>query len=349
MKLAIFGASVSDQTVHHKTGEVTGYPEVLRREYAQALGVTEIRQITYPGNRLSDGGLVRLADVLDWRPDICLFEPLIEDTSRGRNSLEVENRYIYLSLLEAGILPVTLLLPEPFGRQACEIPHYSQYMGICRQYALPVIVVTLDGVPDLESKFTGVHTRLAGARIYAEQIVRELQGFEDPRQSQVTVALDKALAHGRPQLAVAAIPGADNPAKRIWGMRVEIEVTTPEPRPVRLVQRQNIGDFSPVLDVTVTRPGGMSDMTEQVSVWNPYCHYTHKSYVMLANLRLASVGRHTTRIAVSATRPDYSSCRRPHIVWPMKQYLDPIDAPVLISSRPIDSIVTYYDLFDPSA
>ena len=54
MKLAIFGASVSAQGLNHATKEVTGYAEVLRRDYAARLGLSEVRQITYAGNRASD-------------------------------------------------------------------------------------------------------------------------------------------------------------------------------------------------------------------------------------------------------------------------------------------------------
>lgn len=64
MKIAVFGASVSHQTKNHTTGAITGYAEALRRDHAAALGAAEIRQITYAGNRLSDGGLLRLADVV---------------------------------------------------------------------------------------------------------------------------------------------------------------------------------------------------------------------------------------------------------------------------------------------
>ncbi|KGM89513.1 hypothetical protein rosmuc_00104 [Roseovarius mucosus DSM 17069] len=66
MKIAILGASVSAQTITHNTGEVTGYAEVMRREHTGALGTCVIKQFTYPGNRLSDGGLLRLSFGSGW-------------------------------------------------------------------------------------------------------------------------------------------------------------------------------------------------------------------------------------------------------------------------------------------
>ncbi len=342
MKIAVFGASVSHQTTNHATGEVTGYAECLRREHAAALGATAIRQITYPGSRLSDGGLLRLADVIAWKPDICLFEPLIEDSRRGANSVTAEKRYVYLSLLEAGILPVTLLLPAPFGKPASQIPHYDQFIALTKQYGLPVIEVTLDGVDARETKFKGVHTLLEGARIYARQIADALQGLPDP-QSVVKTALARALASGRPTLTLSHLQPPTGTGGTITSMALKVVSEYPGPVRIRLVQPQSIGTFSPVMDVTLTQDGGTPIVMQKLSVWDEFCHYTRRSYVMLTDTVLKGPGRFSLTLKVSDTPPDYSQCREAVADWPTARYLEPTGGPVLISERPVIASLTQYD------
>lgn len=341
MKIAIFGASVSHQTVNYATGEVTGYAEVLRREHAAELGVTEIRQITYPGNRLSDGGLVRLADVVAWKPDICLFEPLIEDGSRGKISLEAEKRYAYGALLEAGILPVTLLLPDPLRHPARALPHYDQFIGISRQYGLPVIEIDISGAADPESKFNGVHTRLEGARLYARQIVAGLQSLGDPRRL-AAEALERASDGGRPEMMVTPLCLAPNAPKRIKKLELSLASHHSVPVTIRVVQPQNIGMFSPIIDLVLMRDGGQI-CSETLSVWDAFCHYTRFSYVMLANSVLEQPGHYILSLQVSELLPDYAICRRPVEDWPAVRYLEPTNAPVLITSKYVSAKITCYE------
>ncbi len=53
MKLVILGSSVSEQALNHATKKVIGYAEVLCREYMTDLRLSDIRQITCPGNPAS--------------------------------------------------------------------------------------------------------------------------------------------------------------------------------------------------------------------------------------------------------------------------------------------------------
>lgn len=336
MKLAVFGASVSHQTINHITGEVTGYVEVLRREYSARLGVSEIRQITYPGNRLSDGGLVRLANVVAWRPDICLIEPLIEDTRRGTNSLEIEKRYVYVTLLESGILPVTVLLPEPLNRPACELPHYDQFIGISRQYGLPVIEVSVVGLSGLEMKFKGVHTKLEGAQIYAQQIAEALRYLSNPC-CLVARALERIPKHVRPKLTIAPLHLPLNSPKQIKKIEVSLTSNHPEPVFIRLVQQQNIGIFSPVLDLVMIHEGYGQIWSDTLSIWDTYCHYSRLSYVMLANTILEKRGNYNLLIKISKIRPDYSLCYNSVVDWPVEYHLEPTGALFLISNKTVSA------------
>ncbi len=341
MKIAIFGASVSAQSFNHATGEVTGYAEVLRREHAAELGAQDIRQITYPGNRMSDGGLVRLADVVAWRPDICVLEPLVEDGRRGKHVLEVEKRHIYVTLLEAGILPVTLLLPEPLRRPARDLPHYNQYVGISRQYGLPVIEVDVAHVPDPETKFNGVHTLHEGARVYARQIVDVLKTLGNPRQ-QADDALMRALGMGRPKLCITTLQAPPNAPKQLSKIALTLVSENPDPMPFRLIQHQHIGPFSPVVNLSLMRGAAEAIWHDTLSIWDEYCHYRRPSYVMLADSALQGAGAYSLSVALADVLPDYALCRKPVAEWPQHRHMEPAGDLVIVSAQPITAQVSDY-------
>ncbi len=305
MKIAVFGASVSAQARNHKTGEITGYSEVLREDYSAALGASEIRRITYPGNRLSDGGMVRLAHLRRFQPDICIFEPLIEDGTRGVRSTAAEIRYVYLEMLRAGILPVTVLLPDLTRGPAASLPNYPIYRGICKAYGLPALEIDLAGVPDLEAKFDRMHTKLPGARFYAGQIADFLQTLGD-RPALIAKALEQAEAQTQHEINVQQLALPSGASGRLMGLRVELETDSSEPVPFRLVQHQRLGPFSPVLECYFSQ----EDMAYQLPVWDPFCHFERDSYVMLSAQELAPGQSHHLSLDVSDTLPDYASCRR---------------------------------------
>lgn len=100
MKLAFIGASVTAQGTHHQSGEITGYREILSKKIIENLAFDTIRSFTHSGNRMSDGGLINLIEIINFKPDICIIEPLIEDKSRGDKVLIEEIYFFYEALLE---------------------------------------------------------------------------------------------------------------------------------------------------------------------------------------------------------------------------------------------------------
>ena len=219
MKLAIFGASVSAQGLNHATKEVTGYAEVLRRDYAARLGLSEVRQITYAGNRASDAGLIRLEQVVSYAPKVCLFEPLIEDMNRGTQASDAEIEYIYRRLLNAGILPVTLMLPNPVRRVPDARPEYPRYKAVCDKLGLPVIRIDLTGVEGIEDKFNGPHTRKAGAEIYAAQIAGELAALGDPAACLARLSVPSGFGQG---VQVQQLPPPDPAPEKFTGLTLTL-------------------------------------------------------------------------------------------------------------------------------
>lgn len=352
MKVAVFGASVSAQRQNHKTGEVTGYAEVFRRSHQASLGLQDIRQITYAGNRLSDGGLACLPDILTYAPDICVFEPLIEDARRGAPTTEAEFRMIYRRLLAAGILPVTLMLPNPRFRVASQAHYYPMLVRICRDYGLPVIDAGIPPQMDLSAGFNGVHTRAPGAAFYAQMLRDGLQPLLNAahRLALVAQALPKAKAAPR-QSFMRRLGCRSGMPEKTCGLLLDLTLAPP-PRDgqtmarVRLVQPHLIGAFSPVIttraiDLTNSRPAN----AVTVSVWDDYCHYTRASFMTSGDLRLPPDRSYQITLGVTDKDPDYASCRRPVANWPMPsaRHLQPQGPLFVMSDTPFTARVVRYD------
>jgi lysophospholipase L1-like esterase len=343
MKVAIYGASVSEQTKNHKTGLITGYAEVLRQDHQAELDISEIRQITYAGNRLSDGGLVQLDKVVKYAPDICIFEPLIEDSRRGALPTGLDIRYVYRRLLSAGILPVTVLLPIPKKREVVYNSYNKLFSDICAEYKLPVIEVTLKGVKDLDAKFTGVHTHHAGAKIYAAQIAAGLKSLENISQI-VTTATSVAEAVRMPmRIKRLGGPGGGAP-QRIKGVNLTLQLEGEGPVRVRIVQAQEVGKFSPVVDLTAT-PADHTETVQQVkSVWDVFCHYSRQSVAVLGDLELQRGVPYTITVQISAQDPAYSDCLHDVAHWPPpeERHMRPQGLLYVITQAPFSSEIISY-------
>lgn len=357
MKVAVFGASVSEQRVNHKTKEVTGYVQMLRDRHQAAMGVGEIRQIVYAGNRLSDGGLARLPEVEAYAPDICIFEPLIEDSRRGARPSEAEYRLVYRRLVAKGILPITLMLPIPKVRKASKSADYQKISGICRSYDLPIIDVTIPDDVDLEAGFNGVHTRSPGAALYAEQVHAGLMPFLDSarRQDIIAKAHPKTVASRVPAF-MRTLGSPTGMAPKIRGVEMELTLgPAPNAREngparsqckLRLVQQHRIGTFSPViLTKAVSRSTGTLADEVSVSVWDDFCHFTRTSFMTSGDLTLPVDASYRISLGIIDKDPDYASCRRGQMDWPAAnaRQLQPTGPLFVISDTPFEARILRCD------
>lgn len=357
MKIAILGSSVSKQTRHHESKAVTGYVQVLRDTYQAGMGISEIRQITYAGNRLSDGGLARLTEVLAYAPDICIFEPLIEDSRRGTLATEAELNMVYRRLLNAGILPVTLLLPNPKLRQASRSTEYNKLTRICSTLELPVVDISIPEDIDLVAGFNGVHTRAPGAAFYARTLHKALLPCLDPHWRQAVVAKAGAKARTLPKEAFLrrlGCPGGMPPKTRGVVLDLTLGPTSkhnqngrkPGQGTVRLVQEHMIGTFSPVIQTraVVQDTGALADNI-RTSVWDDYCHFDRDSFVTSGDLSLAVNTTYQITLSMIDEDPDYASCRRAKTDWPAAsaRYLHPLGPLFVISDTAFTAQVQRYD------
>jgi hypothetical protein len=333
MKVAVFGASVSAQTVRHGTDEITGYCEVLRRRWLKAIGATSLTQICYPGSRLSDGGLYRVADLIEHAPDLCLFEPLIEDGSRGRTVTAGEAEFVYRSMLRNRILPVALFLPNPAVRTPRKWGTYPLHKRICNAIGLPCIEVDLGTSGDITGRFNGVHTHLSGAELYADEIVRGLQAIGDHRS--LAEQAFAAAAKLQPPLYETLV---ETPARKtVSTVTLRLHPRTAGTFRYRAVQPHQIGPFSPVVAVQANGASSQGDLLR--SVWDPYCSYERRTYLVLDDRSVTESGvACTVTISISSADPDYAKVRQPVERWPMahERSLRPVGPIKVFSTLPVD-------------
>lgn len=337
LEYAIMGASLSAQGRRHDTGEVTGYTLRLINQ-AEHLGTVpeKIHKITYPGNRLSDAGLVRLQDTISRSPDICIVEPLVEDSSRGRWASPEEVFFIYEQLISAGILPVSFLVPLPVKSTVDQFPVHDAIMEVSRKFSLPVFVANLGDIIERGGVFNGVHTTAESGKMLAQQLVNFLSATD----------LDGLLTRVR---KIGALPPRlrircySMPRKAYRKLRVKVVPRRHGAYTLRLIQRQCIGPHSPVLSVNVVPEYARNPVSEETSVWDPFCHYERSSYVNLIPRALELEGAANIEIAVAEKSPDYASCRRDVLSWPASANLEMrTEGPLnFVSSMGIDVEAAY--------
>lgn len=318
MRVAVLGASVSAQSVHHKTRAVTGYVEVLRREHARTLGIRELRGFTFAGNRLSDGGLIQAQAAAAWAPELCIVEPLVEDTTRGQSADEQEVNFVYETLLRAGVAPVALFMANAQHPTPNAAPSFALHQRVCQRLGVPIVALDLREVPDRATLFEGVHTTPPGAR-YVAGVLADALSRQTPGWTSRLVA-EKALAP-QPEVSVTRLPV---PARTsVTRVVLHCERADEGDLGVRVVQPQRIGPHSPVLDLAweIGPQGQAGRETQQLSVWDPYCHYERSSYVVLCPRRALAGREAVLTITRSETPPDYTRCRRPVEAWPAPQEL----------------------------
>lgn len=337
-RIAVLGASLSAQTVNHKSGELTGYVEAFRRSFCKRLGVNpeNIVQFAYGGNRLSDAGIIRLEDVIKFRPTICLIEPIVEDTSRGRDATDIEVEYVLRRLIEESILPVVFCVPLPLSLKVTSSERYKRCLTVCEKMGVPIKEVDLSPAVSRGLTFNGLHTVRETAEFLASELWNFLSGID------INKAL-KGLRYTKsiePLLSIERIAQEMNNA---WES-VQIDFNAESDGHLILIQKQNIGPFSPVLEVTVKDELNRMVQTSQVSVWDRFCYYQRSSYVTLCDVSLKkNNGSIVVQMSESAT-PDYQSCPKLKGKLPAidQLRLDPIGPFFVISTCKIQ--LTAFDI-----
>lgn len=316
LKYVVMGASLSAQGRRHDTGEITGYTEHFIAQADRLSTISSnIQKVTYPGNRLSDAGLIRMTDVLSKNPDICIVEPLVEDSSRGRWATPEEIFFVYESLISNGILPISFLVPLPEHLRVSQFPVYGPVMEISEKFGIPTLIADTKSIIEGGGIFKGVHTTEKSGALLADQLVEFISGID-------TRALLKKVRKITPFSPRLVMESYKMPWKPYKKLRIKVKPRCDGHYTLRIIQRQCIGPHSPVLSINLTLQGGGSSISYETSVWDPFCHYERSSYVNLFPQALELEGAASVEIAVSERLPDYTSCRRDVSSWPLPSDLE---------------------------
>ena len=180
MKHLFFGASVTEQTRNHSSGEVTGYYSCLQTDYPHI-----VERVSAGSCSIHDAGILLLEDVITKAPDVCFLE--------WCTALKIEPdldavTYICKSLAARGIAPIPLILPRS-DRDNASIKLTSDLITVCTRLGCPTLDLT--GTLDDESSRLilrdVVHTTQKGAKIYAQLISDFIESdkFSIPRKDEL--------------------------------------------------------------------------------------------------------------------------------------------------------------------
>ena len=178
MKIVIFGASVSEQTVRHDDNSITGYVNYLEKNI-QELGLDyDIYRVTAGSCSINDAGLALVGDVVDLKPDLCI----LDWCTAGDTSCRYEYvSYIYDELTSNNIVPVNLVLPRA-DRDQTKTEVYQFIKKISDKYIYPFWDFSSQTTNLLLSKILrdSVHTNELGAKLYSNYVLYSLMNMVLP-------------------------------------------------------------------------------------------------------------------------------------------------------------------------
>lgn len=320
MKILAFGASVTAQKFHHETGALTGYVEALRK-LGHLTGHKQLVRVAYAGNRASDAGLVRMADVVAEQPDVVLFEANVESERRGRPVSQPELAWLYRQMLDTGALPITLFLCDPKRPDPTALRNYQNIQPFCAANGLPTIEIDLRHEPTLEGYFRGVHTLEPGARLIADRVAQALSQLDISAKGR-----DKLRAQIAEFDSPIAVTKLDDTAA-MTQQTASFPLNVTQTSHIRVLQRHKVGPWSPVIDVRV---GGRP--AEQTCLFDPACHFERQTFVVLYEGPADPGDR--IEVSISDTDPDYGICDRPISACPK-------------SDRKVEPVSDLWVIYDP--
>jgi hypothetical protein len=304
MKIGFIGASVTAQGFNHSTKELTGYREYLNQELDEIFKDFTSFNFSYPGNRLSDAGLLKVDEIIKSSPDVLIIEPLVEDATRGVAATEDEIYFFYSSFISRGIKVITLLMPHGI-RSIVKDNNYKKIVAINDALSIDTIEIDIFKI-DVEGWFTGVHTTTKGVKPVGNMIKEQL------------LRILRSSSHFH--------PNKTKEKENVFVERVQnseilpktITISSQRGGKLRLVQKGRIGPFSPILNISISQETSDKKLALSQSIWDPYCHYERNSYMTLVPTHVVDNGRVDYKIQISHDEPNYEECRRDDVKWPKK-------------------------------
>lgn len=271
-RVAFFGASVTEQSLHHATNERTGFVNFFEDELAESCGVS-VSRISAGSSDIMDAGIVYVDKVVEMNPDICILDwvtPSLQDCDPRIV------QHIYYRLMECDILPVTVLFPRT-DRIQREIPIAKEMFRISKEFDLPFFDISeMIGQVDLGDILRDtVHTNSAGAEIYANTIAEILRKIKLPSEP-----LPKLV---KPFQVMKVNVSSETPlsARKV---KLDVQYITGSDMNFCLILEQRVGPYSPVLDISAIKNGtDASECLERYSIFDPWCHRERQCIKRITN------------------------------------------------------------------
>jgi hypothetical protein len=299
------------------------------------------RSYTYPGGRLSDAGMISLNRLKKNSCRYLLFEPLVEDTSRGASN-EDDYMFFYQTILSSGILPFTLFVENNGG----DHPQAVFLKEFCWKLKLPHCIVDADLIRLGGGEFEGVHTRSSGAIMLAESFFDQFRQFLLADPDKFIPGFCKAISeYNTPTRSTEFYPLEHAPDHKF--RRIEIVISTEachEDTICSLLLKHLIGPHSPNASLTVsTITAGKHSTTHiaNLEIWDSYCHYNRLTVSTLASkFLLRSQHEYKFALQVLDADPSYYKCRRLGVLFPppeLRHFEFPVESGLLLISESLDS------------
>lgn len=328
-KIAFLGASVTAQTFSWDTGELVGYVEEFKVSCQSYFGFSEAKAFAYPGNRLSDAGILKLQELIDFAPKIAVIEPVVESEAIGLGFDERHLSHVYFSLLENKILPITVAFPKQQKRNPFELNNYVLVKNFCDRYNFPLLAAVIPEHIALADIYRdGVHTNNSGAKLYCKFVKEAVEQFACWNLGVIRFPKHLFKFH------ISEV--GQSPVVDLIGMTIENSSYSYESCYLDVIQLHQIGRYSPVVESKFIKDDKCSNLS-RVSFWDPHCHRKRNSYVKLIEARGNASVFDQVRIEVSSKLPDYSKCRRSSDYTNDKnlRFLRPLSSAFSISDQPV--------------
>ena len=272
-KFLFFGASVTQQGVNHKTGEITGYIPWIKKQVKDEGLNLQVESIAAGSSHFDSAGYALLPKILRAKPDLLILD-------WHTTGLASFSRILWHSFLSTCLdrhIPVVIaILP----RKSIYISKEKRSNQLQAEQVMCDFVQVLDGYefknfsPEIHLR-DEVHTTPEGGRFYASNILNCLKKHPAISMNQGHNLVGDLTSFyieekERPSICeFTSESGKYLKSKRLT-IKYKADVST---KPVTLVLDARIGPDSPKI---VFKYNSCNDVKK--SLWDPYCHYERQTY-----------------------------------------------------------------------
>lgn len=261
MHICFFGASVSEQTRHHSTQEITGYVTYFSEVITSGYDMITSR-VTSGSNTIDDAGIIYVHRVVELQPDICVLD-WSTPAKKDCNLSSIE--FIYSELLSNKIIPLTVIFPRA-DRDQSVTPIAVKLRDFCDTYSLPFFDVNqLVNKSELSLILRDtVHTNPEGARIYAQLLIDQI------KTANVSPNIfDKFSSKSKLFFIKKVKPNA-----RIKNITQQIIINLGSVNnngKVKFFLEQRVGPWSTFIDVYAVQKEKSDRLLQTVTIYDPWC------------------------------------------------------------------------------